>query len=223
VRDAAGPAALAGGPAARVAALNETALNAPMWSRRTADDARARAGRGLLTLALIYWRCAAWEGQPGWVYASERYSAGRLPIAGYLRHVRRAFEEGWTVAQWLGWFHHSYLWLQHRRVTLEKLATRRQETAKFELTDDGESATGNAARGPRYRGLGTDSPKMNAPRFPSALSIMADLGLIEPLPDAAYRLLPDGAALLERFRHYTVPEWIDPADETADEPETLPG
>jgi hypothetical protein len=136
-----------------------------------------------------------------------------------------AFEEGWTVAQWLGWFHHSYLWLQHRRVTLEKLVSRKQETAKFELVEEAQTEpTGNLQPFVRYRGSGTDYPKMNAPRFPSALAILTDLALIEPLTSGGgYRLKPEGAALLERFRSYSIPEWAEPADEAAERPETTAG
>jgi hypothetical protein len=133
--------------------------------------------------------------------------------------VDRAFQEEWTLARWLGWFHHRYLWLQHRRVVLEKLISRRQETAKFELIED-TGSNGDQGRAPRMRGIGTDEPKMNAPRFPSALNIMTDVGLIEPIQDNGYRLCPDGAALLERFRTYTVPEWTEPEiDETTDRSE----
>lgn len=94
-------------------------------------------------LALMYWRCQPWRNGPGWIYASDQYAAGRLPIESYLRHVERAFGEGWTLASWLGWFHHRYIWLQHRRVTLEKLVSRSQETAKFELVDDAPPDAGN--------------------------------------------------------------------------------
>ena len=67
------------------------------------------------------------------------------------------------------------------------------------------------------RGTGKDVPKMNGPRFPSALSIMSDLRIIEPLAGNGYRLCPDGAALLERFRAYEVPEIEEPeGDETTD-------
>ena len=178
-------------------------------------------------LALIYWRCQPWHDVPGWIYASDRYAAGRLSIERYLRHVGRAFREDWTLARWLGWFHHRYLWLQHRRVTLEKLSSRGQETAKFELVDDVPPDAGrdsSRVRVSRFRGTDTDSPKMNAPRFPSALAIMTDLDLIEPIQSDGYRLRPDGAALLERFRTYTVPEWTDPEDdEAADRPEAATG
>jgi Mn-dependent DtxR family transcriptional regulator len=55
---------------------------------------------------------------------------------------------------------------------------------------------------------------MNAPRFPSALQIMQDLALIEASPDQGYRLLPEGEALLEKFRHYQIPT---PQSESRDE------
>jgi hypothetical protein len=225
VRDVLPSEALLPGPGALRAQLNERDLNAPIWRSQTAGNAQVRAGRALLTLAVLYWRCLPWQELPGWLYASERYATGRLPLAGYLRHVQMAFEEGWTVAQWLGWFHHSYLWLQHRRVTLEKLVSRKQETAKFELVEEAQTEpTGNLQPFVRYRGSGTDYPKMNAPRFPSALAILTDLALIEPLTSGGgYRLKPEGAALLERFRSYSIPEWAEPADEAAERPETTAG
>ncbi len=219
VRDALPPGALAAGPASRQAALNETSLNAPIWTWRTATDAQVRAGRALLTLSLLYWRSQPWQDQPGWIYASDRFAAGRLPIAAFHRHVATAFAQGWTVAEWLGWFHNTYLWLQHRRVTLEKLVVRRQETAKFELIDEPAEEPDRAKTGSlRYRGLGTDAPKFNAPRFPSALIILTDLGLIEPR-GGGYRLLPEGVALLDRFRSYTIPDWTDPTHEAAERTE----
>ncbi|MBC8254918.1 MAG: hypothetical protein H8E35_12965 [Ardenticatenia bacterium] len=223
VRAALPPGAFESGPAALRTRLNEQALTLQIRHERSDLNVQVRAGRALLMLALIYWRCQLWHNGSGWIYASDRYAAGRLPIERYLRHVERAFREDWTLARWLGWFHHRYLWLQHRRITLEKLISRRRETAKFELVDDAPpGATSNGSQGsvPRFRGTGTDSPKMNAPRFPSALSILTDLDLIEPVQTGGYRLRPDGAALLERFRTYTVPEWTEPEDdETADNTE----
>jgi hypothetical protein len=220
VRDALPPAALEPGPAACRSKLNEQSLTRKIRRERSDLNAQVRAGNALMMLVLIYWRCQPWRDGPGWIYASDRYAAGRMPIEGYLRHVERAFEENWTLARWLGWFHHRYLWLQHRRVTLEKMISRSRETAKFELVNDTPPDSGNGAGQafePRYRGVGIDSPKMNAPRFPSALSIMTDLDLIEPMEDNGYRLCPDGLALLECFCTYTVPEWMEPeTDEAAD-------
>lgn len=219
VRDALPSGALDPGPVALQTDLNERTLTWHIRRERSSLNAQVRAGRALLMLALIYWRCQPWRSGPGWKYASDRYGAGRLPIESYLRHVGRAFQEGWTLARWLGWFHHRYLWLQHRRVVLEKLISRRQETAKFEVIED-TGANGDQTRTPRFRGIGTDEPKMNAPRFPSALGIMTDLGLVEPIQDNGYRLRPDGAALLERFRTYTVPEGTElERDETTERSE----
>lgn len=227
VRAALPPTALDPGPEACQTDLNEHSLTQRIRRERSDLNAQVRAGNALLMLALIYWRCQSWRDGPGWVYASDRYAAGRLPVESYLRHVERAFEENWTLARWLGWFHHRYLWLQHRRVTLEKMVSRSRETVKFELVNSPPPDTGdNTGRSaePRYRSVGTDSPKMNAPRFPSALSIMSDLNLIEPTENGGYRLCPDGIALLERFRTYTVPEWMEPeTDEIADGAEEVAG
>jgi hypothetical protein len=227
VREALPPEALKPGPAALQTNLNEMSLTRQIRRERSGLNVQVRAGQALLMLALIYWRCQPWRGSSGWRYASDHYAAGRMPIESYLRHVERAFEENWTLARWLGWFHHRYLWLQHRRVALEKLISRGQETAKFELVDDvppDAGGDGSQVRTPRFRGIGADAPKMNAPRFPSALGIMTDLRLIESLQGGAYRLCPDGAALLDRFRTYTVPEKTEPEnDETADRSQAATG
>jgi hypothetical protein len=113
--------------------------------------------------------------------------------------------------------------LQHRRVTLEKLITRKQDTAKFEVLDiQPPEAPANGLVKPTYfRGLDTDRPKMNAPRFPSALNIMIDLGLIESIDNNSYRLTSDGQRLLEKFRHYSIPDWqVLVNNEVAQEPES---
>lgn len=208
VRDALPDGALDPGIVALQTKLNERALTSHIRSKRTSLDAQTLAGDALLGLVLIYWRSQPWCDQPGWHYASERYAAGRHPIAGYLRHVDRAFEENWTLAEWLGWFHQRYLWLQHRRVALEKLIAGGVDRAMFELIQD-ESPDfldyQHSLDSARFRAIGTDEPKMNGPRFPSALNIMTDLGLIKPVQNSGYQLCPDGAALLERFRAYEIP------------------
>lgn len=211
--------ALSPGPRALQTDLNEQALTRQVGQARSDLNAQVKAGNALLMQALMYWRCQPWRDGPGWIYASDRYAAGRMPIESYLRHIERAFEEGWTVAKWLGWFHHRYLWLQHRRIALEKLISRGKETALFELVDDApyDGSRNGTTESPRMRGTGKDLPKMNAPRFPSALSIMSDLGIIEPLEGSGFRLRPDGVALLNRFRAYQVPEIEEPDDdETTD-------
>ncbi len=53
---------------------------------------------------------------------------------------------------------------------------------------------------------------MNAPRFPSALTIFLDLDLIEE-DGEGYKLCPDGKNLLEMFRKYRVPAWEEPEEE----------
>lgn len=217
VRGALPDKALAPGPAARQAELNEVDLSLAIRQGSLSSEATISAGYALLMLALIYWRCQPWRDAPGWIYATERYGSGRLPIEGYLRHVERAFREDWTLAHWLGWFHSRYLWQQHRRVVLEKMLSRHQDTAKFELLDDipPDAGMGGAGPGVRFRGLEMDYPKTNAPRFPSALRILADLEIIEPLPDGSYHLCRDGIALLKRFRSYAVPEWVELEDHGA--------
>jgi len=208
VHEALPDTALEPGVVALQTELNERALTSHIRSSRTSLDVQVLAGHALLGLALVYWRSQPWCGKPGWHYATERYAAGRHPVEGYLRHVDRAFEHNWTLAAWLGWFHQHYLWLQHRRVALEKLVAGGIERARFEYVQDeppdlegDQPGLGNA----RFRAIGTDEPKMNGPRFPSALTIMADLELIEPVQNYGYRLCPDGAILLERFRTYTLP------------------
>ncbi len=206
--------ALNPGPAALKISLNEWALANQIRQERSVLNVQLRAGNGLLMLALMYWRCQPWRDTPGSNYTSERYAAGRLPIASYLRHVEQAFVEGWTLARWLGWLHHRYLWLQHRRVTLEKLLYRGQETAKFEALDEELSGDESRVGLSRFRGRGVDWPKTNAPRFPSALSILTDLDVIKP-SEYGYQLRRDGRSLLERFRTYSVPNWTEPQDDQA--------
>jgi hypothetical protein len=216
VRAALPDVALKPGPQAFQTHLNEQELTQQIRRERSNTDPQVRAGNALLMQALMHWRCQPWHGGPGWIYTSERYAAGRMPIESYLRHVERAFREEWTLARWLGWFHHRYLWLQHRRVALEKLISRGRETALFELLDDAprdSGGNGSVVRLPRMQGTGKDAPKMNAPRFPSALNIMADLGIIESLEGNSSRLRPYGVALLDRFRAHEVPQIEEPEDD----------
>ena len=224
VRDASPTGALEPGHAGWQSRLNEHDLSLPMRQSNTASDVPVRAGHALLMLTLMYWRSQTWVDQPGWDYASLRFAAGRLPLQGYLRHVERSFEEGWSLSQWLGWLHMNYIWLQHRRVSLAKMMSRlnwkeKQETDKFEIVDDLADEASSLLESPGeplFRGLGTDEPKMNGPRFPSALRILSDLSLIESTAKGGYRLLPDGQALLARIETYSIPEWSEPEEnETA--------
>lgn len=185
--------------------LNEQALIDTIRADRSNLNAQAMAGSGLLALALIYWRSLLWQGTSGWQYLSDRFALGRMPLDSYLRQVEYAFEVNWSVTDWLSWLHKNYLWMQHRRVALEKLITRKQEVYKFELLVD-EPETSLEDEQHRFRGLGIDVPKMNAPRFPSALNILTDLRLIT-IDQASYRLTPEGASLLAAFRNYQVPKW----------------
>lgn len=223
VREAVPVGALEPGKASLATSLNERSLARPMWSTATDYNPQVRAGRALIILALMYWRCQPWRDQPGWRYLTDHFSAGRLPIESYLRHVDHAFKEQWSLAHWLGWIHRQYIWLQHRRVTLEKLVARGQETAKFELIDEevgNSNGLSTPFEEPYMRALGSDLPKMNAPRFPSALQMLVDLALIEPIAGSGYRLLPDGATLLEKFRVYSVPTQPEAENEATRESET---
>ena len=95
--------------------------------------------------------------------------------------------------------------MQHRRVALEKLLSRNQEVFKFEIVVD-EPETLMVDKQHRFRGLGIDIPKMNAPRFPAALNILTDLNLITPNL-GGYHLTNHGTSLLERFSRYKIPQW----------------
>jgi hypothetical protein len=218
IRHALPTGALDPGSASTNTNLNERAVIGPIWHSDTGLNAQIRAGRALAALALMYWRCQPWQQGPGWYLASDRYGAGRLPIEGYLRHVNRAFAEGWSLTRWLDWFHQQYLWLQHRRVVLEKLVARRQDTAKFEVVDGTPTdvVTDSVQSSvQRFKGLGSDWPKMNAPRFPSALNILLDLRVVEPAPAGGFQLSADGTALLNRFRSYTIPDSTGHHDDQA--------
>jgi hypothetical protein len=136
--------------------------------------------------------------------------------------VQTAIQEQWSLSRWITWLHQHYLWLQHRRVTLEKLISRGQETELFKLVDLDlvDAASNGMNRETAMLGIDFDSPKMNGPRFPSALNILTDLALIESTNDAGYRLTAEGEALLARFREYAVSEWREAnADEATGEPE----
>ena len=198
--------ALTPGPSAQSVQLNERHLADQVRNERSRADVSIHAGNALLMLGLMYWRSSAWKELPGYRYVSEPFAAGRLPFERFIRDVNRAFEEEWSLARWMIWFHRRYLWLQHRRITLEKLVGRGEETSKFELQyDEGSSVA-------RFKGLDVDVPKMNAPRFPSAISIFLDLDLIEELADG-YRLRPEGKRLLDQFRQYRAPAWQEPEEE----------
>lgn len=200
VRDSLPPEALHHGPLAMNTPLNEHGLFLAIRSERSRTDVQTHAGKALLMMALIYWRCLPWKDDPGWQYLSDTYAAGRMPVESFIRHIDHAIQEGWSLSKWLRWFHCHYLWLQHRRITLEKLITRKQETAKFTLSYEEPDHI------PHYQGLGLDTPKMNAPRFPSALAILTDLALIAP-DGEGYRLLDEGKEILKKFRSYSKPEW----------------
>ena len=215
VRDALPPGALAPGPTAWRTALNEQRLSDPLWYDSRRREARLGVGHPLLMLALMYWRCQPWREDVGWRYVDDAFAAGRLPISAHLRDVERAWAEGLTVAQWIAWLHRHYLWLQHRRVVLEKLLWRHEETSKFEMVDGdpGQGADGHV----RFRGLGLDWPKVNGPRFPSALSIMTDLDLMAPAVGGGYTLRHDGQALLDYFRTQPLSGWDEGHDAEAPE------
>ena len=130
-------------------------------------------GWPLVMLALMYWRCRPWREYRSWRYLAEPYASGRLPMEGYLRDVERAFREGWTLARWLGWMHYQHIWLQHRRVALEKLAARRQEVSQFEVIheeDGGEPRSTPRATAGGRGGWRTDAlcPRTAVPPPPRA-------------------------------------------------------
>lgn len=184
------------GPAAMEGQLNEHALYLMLDRAPLDPDANVWAGTALLMLALIHRRCRDWRGDVGWDYAAGSQGSDQLAIEGYLRQVERAIGEGWTVAEWLSRFYQRHLWLRHRRVVLQKMASRRVDPSLF-TWDEG-----------RFYGVDVDWPKMNGPRFRSVLQIMEDLQLIRPgdADQETYALLPEGERLLRRFRGYAVPE-----------------
>ena len=212
------------GPLAFDTQLNEKILIAPIWRNHSLNVA-VRAGNALLTLMLMYLRCSSWREGDGWHMVSQPYASGRLPIENYMQHVDTAIHEDWTLAKWLAWFHHKYLWLQHRWVTLGKLYSRdrsnysSQETEKFEVINNFSNDDvhyRNSGR-PRFRGIGTDLPKMNGPRFPSALNIFLDLDIIKKIENNSFQLQPDGKNLLDKFRTYTIPDIEERLDEVTED------
>ncbi len=171
--------------------LNEHALYVALAGRAPDEDANRWAGNGLLMLGLLRRRCQGWREDAGW----SAYAGGgdHLSIDAYLAHVRRATDEGWTMARWLSWLHERYLWLRHRQVALEKMMVRGRDPVLFEWEEG------------RFRGLGEDRPKMNNPRFANTLRILEDLELVrrESAVDwLTYSLTPDGADVLQRFREH---------------------
>lgn len=183
--------------------LNEQGLVNAIRSDRTRLNPQLMAGSALLIFALIYWRSQLWNDSSGWFYLSEKFSLGRLSLENHIRQVDYAFKANWSVADWLLWLHKNHLWLQHRRVALDKLLSRKQDVYKFEIMVDENDEPG-VDQNPRFRSLGTDTPKMNTPRFPSALNILTDLLVIEP-EGGGFRLTVDGELLLQQFGDYQVP------------------
>lgn len=184
------------GPAAMESELNEHRLYLMLDQAHINLDANLWAGSALLMLSLMYRRCQDWRGDMGWDYATDGHGSDQLSIEGYLRQVERAISEGWTIAEWLSWFHQRHLWLRHRRVALQKMASRRVDPSLFTWDEN------------KFYGIDRDWPKMNGPRFQSALQIMEDLQLIQSdySEHQTYFLLPKGEELLQRFRTYAVPE-----------------
>ena len=191
--------------------LNEDALVNSIRLEKTYLNINIMAGLALVNLALIYWRSLNWKGTSGWHYLTDDFAEGRLPIESYIRMINYAFDNNWSVAEWLVWLHKNYLWNQHRRVALSKLITRRQEVFKFEMVTEEPDSSGNISQ-TRFKSIGVDTPKMNAPRFLSALNIMTDLNLITP-NQGGYKLTDEGFALLEKFRNYTIPQWKEVVDD----------
>lgn len=176
--------------------LNEQRLYQRLAKQSPNQDANLWAGSALLMLGLMYRRCQDWRGDTGWDYATDLHGSDHLSIEGYLRQVERAIDEGWTVAEWMSWFHQRHLWLRHRWVVLQKMASRRVDPSLFTWDEN------------KFYGVDGDWPKMNGPRFQSALQIMQDLQLIRANYPGhqTYNLLPEGQELLQRFRAYEVPE-----------------
>lgn len=184
------------GPAAFQGQPNEHKMYSLLDLRHPAPDANLWAGSALLMLSLMRRRCRDWRGGPGWTYATDRQGSDNLSIETYLRQMDRALEEDWTVAEWLAWSHQRHLWLRHRRVVLQKMLSRREDPSLFTWDEN------------TFYGVKVDRPKMNAPRFQSALQIMEDLQLIrsEAQGDLTYDLLPEGKELLQHFRSYSIPK-----------------
>lgn len=183
------------GTAALEDELNEHRLYQRLAKGSPNGDVNLWAGNALLMLSLMYRRCQNWRGDTGWDYATDVHGSDHLSIEGYLRQAERAIDEGWTVAAWMAWFHQRHLWLRHRRVVLQKMASRRVDPSLFTWDEN------------KFYGVDGDWPKMNGPRFQSALQIMQDLQLIRSdYPGyQTYNLLPEGEELLQLFRAYEVP------------------
>jgi hypothetical protein len=111
--------------------LNEHTLYLRLTRRSTNEDANLWAGGALLMLNLMYRRCLDWRGDTGWDYAKDLHGSDHLSIEGHLRQMERAISEGWTVAEWISWFYQRNLWLRHRRVVLQKMASRRVDPSLF--------------------------------------------------------------------------------------------
>jgi hypothetical protein len=192
VEEAVGVERFAPGPAALGGALNEHALYISLEGQPPNTDATLWCGTGMLMLGLLGRRCLDWRGDAGWSTDADGED-DRLPIEAYLGHVGRAMEEGWTMSRWLSWLHERYLWLQHRRVALEKMMARGRNPALF-VWEEGS-----------FFGLAADRPKMNNPRIENAFRILGDLKLIrrEDTPDGpTYALTRDGERPLRRFQAY---------------------
>lgn len=195
--------------------LNENSLINAIRSEKTYLKINIMAGNALVNLAMIYWRSFTWNGTSGWHYLTDNFAKGRMPIESFIRKINFAFDNNWSVAEWLVWLHKNYLWNQHRQVALSKLITRRQEVFKFEMVTDEPDSISNISQ-PRFKSIGVDTPKMNAPRFMSALNIMTDLKLITPY-QSGYQLTDEGSALLDKFRDFTIPQWKEVVDDQATE------
>lgn len=206
IREKVTDGSLVPGAAAQGHKLNEQYLKENIKRERSRSNVTIHAGYGLAMLSLMYWRAKKWKNLPGYNYVSKPFAADRIPFNEFVDQVDIAIEEGWSLSRWLTWFHRHYLWLQHRRVALEKLSGRREDTSKFQRDRrDGEAVS-------RFKGIDVDNPKMNAPRFPSAISIFSDLELIE-FYGQGMKLSNTGKGLLDKYRKFTVPEWQEPEEE----------
>ncbi len=220
IRDAIPAASQETGPLNFANDLNERHLGNILRHKKNYYDPQIMLGYALVMLVLTYWRAQSWVDQPGWEFLTDKYALGRMPMESYMRHVDRAIDEQWSIARWVQWLYQRYLWQQHRRVVLQKLANSGKDTSRFEYLDLPEHGDFRLAR---MRAIAPDQPKMNAPRFPSALSIFTDLVLIEPLSNRGYRLLAEAESLLDQFKRYQVPAISrELFDETASDSEGFP-
>ena len=184
-------------------------------SDKTYQNVQVMVGDALLLLGLLYHRAGQFSSHSGWELISSPFAAGHLPVEHFTGTIERGIQAGWSVFDWLHALYERDLWLQHRMVVLNKMTgSNGKETSKFDFRYDEGPEFGKLGE-PYFQGLGTDEPKMNGPRFPSALSILSDLRVIQPLDNNAYRLTQDGEDLLEKFKSYQIPETTQPAhDET---------